>query len=432
MRLTASVTLNAVLFSSSRQHNIWRVTTSNLATGAVAALTAAPIFPTEAAPSALVMSERAGNLLALNAASSTLTSISLVIVGNTPPQQAWDATHWATLKTYRVDMLDAFRKLLFAIVQYLKDGFCEQLLLQCRVCESGQQKPIYLATIGVRDGVVYKTCNLRQRQYVKTFPGVEYWLSVVPILPVLHLALKELCCLVFKAPTYQPSTSKTAYDFVNARSVVSTFISSNPMATVSKAFQTGFGQVLNSGTDYIGTLIQPKAVLPTAVAQVSASSITGKPLTDVQQQLAASNIVVNTQPYQATDVGANITRILGAPTQVAPGSEVTLYTDSTDTVKSFSVTSAQVQQLQGQINQVSNAQVNVSAASTTITGLSSQLDAVKAQLTTLQATHAQDLATRDAQIAQLTSTSQQLAASVTEVQTNLSKINIGVIKPPVA
>lgn len=61
----------------------------------------------------------------------------------------------------------------------------------------------YLGAVTVRrardDGAepgVYKVCNLSRRRYVKSFPAVGHWLSLVPVLPFLDLMLERFCCWV--------------------------------------------------------------------------------------------------------------------------------------------------------------------------------------------------------------------------------------------
>ena len=43
---------------------------------------------------------------------------------------------------------------------------------------------------------VYKVCNLSRRRYVKSFPAIGHWLSLVPILPFLDLMVELFCCWV--------------------------------------------------------------------------------------------------------------------------------------------------------------------------------------------------------------------------------------------
>ena len=71
------------------------------------------------------------------------------------------------------------------------------------VC-NGDEK-IYLATINMRDHQIYKVCNFSRRKYVKSFPTVDYWLSIVPIMPIIQKAVEEFCCValpdLFGRPT---------------------------------------------------------------------------------------------------------------------------------------------------------------------------------------------------------------------------------------
>jgi len=84
--------------------------------------------------------------------------------------------------------------------QYLKDCFCEHFLVDCPDCH-GDEK-IYLGSIQImknpttHNAEVYKICNFTKRRYVKSEQLVEYWLSAVPIIPVLKQLVADLCCKV--------------------------------------------------------------------------------------------------------------------------------------------------------------------------------------------------------------------------------------------
>ena len=63
---------------------------------------------------------------------------------------------------------------------------------------------LYLGAVSVRaaegrapsESRVYKVCNLSRRRYVKSFPAVGHWLSLVPVLPFLDLIVELFCCWV--------------------------------------------------------------------------------------------------------------------------------------------------------------------------------------------------------------------------------------------
>ena len=92
------------------------------------------------------------------------------------------------------------RDLIKALGQYLKDCFCERFLVDCPDCH-GDEK-VYLAGIEIRknpntgNAEVYKICNFTKRRYVKSEQLMEYWLSAVPIIPILKQLVADWCCKV--------------------------------------------------------------------------------------------------------------------------------------------------------------------------------------------------------------------------------------------
>lgn len=122
--------------------------------------------------------------------SNTITVVPAVA----DPQQPWVSTvDVGKLEAYRVQAIAAFLKALGRFAQFLKDCVCEHLLVECPDPEG---KKVYLADVAIRDGKVHQICNFHHRRYVHTFPTVEYWLSLVPVLPLLKGAVEKVCCSV--------------------------------------------------------------------------------------------------------------------------------------------------------------------------------------------------------------------------------------------
>ena len=65
-------------------------------------------------------------------------------------------------------------------------------LIDCPEC-TGEEK-IYLGAVEIRNEKVYNICNFTKRHYVKSFPTWSYWLSTVPILPLIKRGFAEFCC----------------------------------------------------------------------------------------------------------------------------------------------------------------------------------------------------------------------------------------------
>jgi hypothetical protein len=131
----------------------------------------------------------------LNAIVNTLTSMNMHRVFHKSP--APDFTHEPpeNLAIYHESAIEAYKDVLSHILQYLKDCFCDKFLVDCPECDEDEK--VYLGCVEVRDSKVYNICNFSKRKYVKSFRTVEYWLSTIPILPIVKQAFTKVCCTVF-------------------------------------------------------------------------------------------------------------------------------------------------------------------------------------------------------------------------------------------
>jgi hypothetical protein len=99
------------------------------------------------------------------------------------------------LQEYRNKVLDAYTQLLSRVLQYLKDCFCHKLLVECPAKCNDEDK-VYLGCVSINENGVHNICNFTKRKYVKTFPTMSYWLSIIPIGPIVSWAIEEICCLI--------------------------------------------------------------------------------------------------------------------------------------------------------------------------------------------------------------------------------------------
>jgi hypothetical protein len=386
-------------------------------------LSLADAFAAEVSPVSFLASDRAEALYVLNAISNTITVIPYKV-------KIWSPAQFQTLGEYRTQMLSAYSGLLGFLIQYLKDGFCDLLLLKCPACNEDRDQPVYLAGITVKNGRVYKVCNFTQRRYVKTFPGVDYWLSVVPVLPILELAVKELCCLTLTdlvSKRIAPQSLGGTFTSVPAADIAFSAMKRLRTAGISPLTMNLLNRitpVAGIAGDYVSTMFSSQAA-----PSVSANVVTGQPVQEAQKQLAQQKVAVDVRTYDGAAVRTNIVRSAAAPSSIPAGSSVTLYTDSNGNVKGFEVAPPQVQALQTEVKSVQVAQAAAQPILSATPGIESDLAALKIQLTNLQTAHQQELASRDAQIAQLTASTQQLQTSLSEVKTQITKI---ALPPPKA
>lgn len=156
-------------------------------------------FPLQISPVSLVYAPETASAYALNYTSNTVTTM---------PREFLDTpVDVPTLTQYRDDVLAAFARLFGRFLEYLKDCLCNHLLVDCLECD-GTEK-LYLGTVEVRGGSVYHVCNFEGRRYVKSFPTVQYWLSLVPVLPLVAKAVETFCCVLPSEPFAKVDTSKT-------------------------------------------------------------------------------------------------------------------------------------------------------------------------------------------------------------------------------
>ena len=143
-------------------------------------------IPVQAGPVDILNSDKSQNIYVLNYTGQSITVLDYQL-------QVYQQQR-GTLQKYRDDVLDAYSQLLSRVLQYLKDCFCHKLLVDCPECEEGDK--VYLGCLSIKDSQVHNICNFTKRKYVKTFPTMSYWLSMIPIGPIVAWAIEEICCLI--------------------------------------------------------------------------------------------------------------------------------------------------------------------------------------------------------------------------------------------
>jgi hypothetical protein len=78
------------------------------------------------------------------------------------------------------------------IVQYILDCVCESLMPPCS--PDPVDPRLILACVTVKDDKILRICNFACRKYAGSFPALAYWLSAVPIIPLIGTFVKLLCC----------------------------------------------------------------------------------------------------------------------------------------------------------------------------------------------------------------------------------------------
>lgn len=150
--------------------------------------------PGQIFPIALGANPGESQVAVLNLLGNTINLVDVALAtAATPPDYATDTTN--SLPQYHTDAMKAFTDMFGVLAQYIKDCFCDKFLVECPTCDPAKDR-IYLGSIEIKAGRVHNICNFTQRHYAKSFRTWGYWLSTVPILPLIKRTFALFACKV--------------------------------------------------------------------------------------------------------------------------------------------------------------------------------------------------------------------------------------------
>ena len=285
--------------------------------------------PVQIAPGSIAAAPDGKRVYVLNYTSNTVSSI---------PAELFDPQRQIPLQPlvdYRAAVLNAFADLLGGLLQYLKDCFCDHFLINCPSCDDTDK--LYLACITIKNGKVFKVCNFSLRKYVHSFPTVEYWMSLVPVIPMIKMALEKFCCSVL--PGFFGKFQAFKADTQNeAAPVASNNLKSKQMRTgITFAQQADFhsavSKVLTSSSSSrklmsdVLTGSVSRTFTPAPDAAIHRADIENKPTDDARKKLEENRIFVDkVEAYDPAKAGSNLIRLTKTPTHLEPGTRVNLVT----------------------------------------------------------------------------------------------------------
>ena len=394
--------------------------------------------PVELNPTSIAfgVSENAAPLYTLNSTANTISAI----------QAGMPAfTSYSTLEEYRVQALDAFIDLAGAFLQYLKDCFCKLLLPSCPTCNEDDREGdgVALCCITIQNGVVQSICNLEKRKIVKSFPTVGYWLSLIPIIPVVKVLIEKFCCLALRSRFSKMEVADpTKENQVSGFTTFNKVSGENVRYALAQAHKINFSSVPTNlllksmpiGQLTLDSIVSPFRQPSAAVQSASIARVNGMTLDQAKAALQAANVqVAATETYNPATFAQNVGSYVSAPASVPAGSSVTLVVDSSNTVRYYIPTAPAVQQLGNavQANQTATQklQTQVAAVETAeppalqnIQTLQTLVTGLQTQIVNMQTAQASELATRDQQIAQLNTTIQQMQTKVGTIDTLTTQV----------
>jgi hypothetical protein len=253
--------------------------------------------------------------------SNTITAIPATAY----PDPKWRSTiDLEALQEYRRLALTQFLIVAGRFAQYLKDCVCEHLLIEC---PDGAGK-VYLADVSFKDGKIYQICNFHHRKYVHSFPTVEYWMSIVPVIPMLKWAVEKACCSVLAGVFDKLAPQK---DVKPKDDVLSVTMARNALTYVNGPEVTQQFAARKSQVSLLGsigkTAVVDKLKLPNPgilAGPATTTDVANKSVDEASAAAAEKGVVVGgTEVASGFDI---MKAVFSAP--AAPGETVNLITDA--------------------------------------------------------------------------------------------------------
>jgi hypothetical protein len=367
----------------------------------------------------------------LNWLSNTITVIPAEYVGADGQQvlEPWQsAIDVSKLALYRQGMINAFLKTLGRFTQYLKDCFCSKLLIDC---PDPRGKKVYLADISFKDGAVWQICNFGKRRYVHSFPTVEYWLSIVPVLPFVKRAVEKFCCSVvagvFDKLQVQPNVVKAdKVSLTLAHGAVQALQNFRIKDKVGNVKAQALITSSLASKVVVDKLRRPQVVTATATKSLGATAVLEQPKDAVIADMNTRGISVGEVHVVDGPSAATFARMAIAPPAIPAGSNVDLYVDRSGKVLSYGYAAPATTGLADVRREAEASRADAAASRAEATAARSELAAglasrdatiaeLRGELDTLRTAHA----ARDAEVANLRGQITELQTTHTRTMTEL-------------
>jgi DNA-binding beta-propeller fold protein YncE len=283
--------------------------------------------PVQIYPESMAVAPDGTALWVLNYLSNTLTLLPAAFMNPAAdtgliPAPGSDAFLQA-LAAYRSGVIEAFLDLLGGFLQYLKDCFCDRFLIDCPTCDEDDR--VYLGVVSIRGGQVHKVCNFSKRRYVKSFPLMSYWLSVIPVEPLLRRAFEAFCCtalpdLFAQKTAPQANTQQTAFRSKQAINTMAFYRATDVKGGLGN-LTSRFTLARTLATDVVaaGPVTASATTIPQRV-------VTGQQAAVATSQLQTAGVeVAEVRTYDPKLFGTNLTQAIRAPRTFQPGEKVTIY-----------------------------------------------------------------------------------------------------------
>jgi hypothetical protein len=271
---------------------------------------------------------------------------------------------------------------------------------------------MYLAAISIRGNEVYRVCNFTRRRYVKSFPLIGYWLSVVPFMPFVKKWFTSIACTILPEAfaSYEAKTDDTGSDRLSAETIMRAIAWSQSSDITSRFREVrNKTSVASTAAGFAVRSMQP-APPPVGGTTLTSTDLVGKSSEAATEIAASKGLRVQTKPFDPTVGASAITDVAGLFRTAEPGDQVTLFADDAGQVRFYEIAKSAPADIVGP-----DAAPDVTRLQSQLTQAQTQLNQTLIQLTTLQTQQAQrdgDLAELRTQLGELSAAHRELRAQV--------------------
>ncbi len=262
----------------------------------------------------------------LNTHCQTLDVLSQVCCQSPPCGEVTEEVRASYVEQTRATLYD----LLALLMQYMLDCVCQALLPCCPTAPADDR--LILACMTVKDDRIVDICNFCHRRYAGSFPALYYWLSLVPVIPLIAYAVERLCCYDWLKREFtdrqgNPQSSVFRGNLVNG--LTSLLNSMDPAGSLRKEmfannfampknYAEKFAQLINkvSSPMKVAEMLQPEAF--------NLTSIINKSVAEATTTLQAAGVTPSVHAVASTNE-VPILRHLTTPPFAAAGDHVVLY-----------------------------------------------------------------------------------------------------------
>jgi hypothetical protein len=354
--------------------------------------------PLQIAPGAVAASAQGNAAYVLNTVSNTITVIPASVLS---PERAIDRD---ALAAYRDGMIAAYADLLAGLLQYLKDCLCDRLLVDCPTCDEDDR--VHLGCVSIRGGAVYRVCNFSKRKYVRSFPTVEYWLSLVPVIPLLGVLIERFCCAVLPDlfGRFEPGRAGGRTNLGAMRL--------GSLTTMLGRFDTkSLFNTLGSRADLAGRfagdwLRAPVDDVPEK-GRIPRDEVFGQQTPQVREKLEQLGATVaGVERYDPGTALLDVARPGALPGKVAPGERVILYEDREGVVRHWTVVKGAVADqptidIQDDLRRIDDTVRGLHETRELLTAARTEINTLRATLSRVETESNAAMGTRDRQIESL-------------------------------